>query len=184
MNSSPKYFDGSFILVLVILLASFAASAADTVIAAEPPLPDVWNAVWSGEIKVIADGEIRHASTMELRVASIAGRPAKTWSIHYSGQPSRNYEITPATGGKGRFIVDEKNGLLLDEQLVGDTLYSAFSVGNVLLNSRFERRGDEMHVEIATYELASTNAATVSNAQATAYPFRSIQVGILRRQKD
>lgn len=163
----------TLLLFLILPLATHAA--------APLPLPAAWDGVWRGEIEVIAGGKVTHRAQMELRITPIAGSLAKTWMQTYSGQPPRNYEIRPAEGGEGRFVMDEKNGVLLDEQLVGNTLLSAFRTGGVLLTSRFELRGEELEIEIATFGEQLANAAT--QPEVAALPFRSIQRGVLHRQQ-
>jgi hypothetical protein len=137
--------------------------------------------VWRGDIEVLAGGKVTHRAQMELRIAPIAGSAAKSWTQTYGGQPPRHYEIRPADASAGRFILDEKNGVLLEEQLVGDTLHSAFQVGDVLLTSRLQKRGDELVVEIATFAAATRNNVAAAKPTAVALPFRSIQHGVLRR---
>lgn len=193
MNPTLSHLKRSAAYFLAMMFTAFYPSLAQDTNAIEPlqitkpvsaVLPDSWDGVWSGEIKVIVDGETRHAVNMELTVAPIKGRSAKTWVIQYAGQPPRPYEIISAPDGKGHFQVDEKNGTVLDAQLIGDTLHSAFSVGTVLLTSRFERRGRELHVEITSYDHSGKTSTTSTNSEAINYPPQSVQVGILRRQKN
>ena len=165
----------------VLAVEPGTAAATDT----RATLPDNWNGVWRGEIEVLVDGKRQHRATMELRVQKLGDDGAKSWTIQYSGQPPRLYEIRPAPDAKGRFIVDEKDGTLLEDQLIGNILHSVFSLGDVLLTSRFENRGEEITVEIATFAFDATKLRDALNspAKATSYSFRSIQRGILRRQK-
>ena len=143
-----------------------------------PTLPPQWNGLWRGGIEVMAGGQVTHRAQMELSVAPIAGRIAWTWTQTYTGQPPRAYELRPAESDAGRFVLDEKNGVLLDGQLIGATLLSTFRTGGVLLASRFELRGDELVVEIATF---ADPPQAAGKQQVAALPFRSIQRGVLRR---
>lgn len=145
-----------------------------------PPLPATWDGVWRGDIEVLAGGATQHRATMELRVQPVAGSDAKTWTLTYSGQSPRKYEIRP-TAAAGRFIMDEKNGVLIEEQLIGDTLHSAFQVGDVLLTSRFEKRGNELAVEITTFAVAEPSPKSSAKPLAVSLPFRSIQRGLLHQ---
>lgn len=163
--------------VLIVFAAAITHSLAQS---SEAELPAAWDGVWRGEIEVLAGGKVTHRAQMELRIAPIAGSAAKTWTQTYSGQPPRQYEIRPADSGAGRFILDEKNGVLLEEQLIGDTLLSTFRTGDVLLFSRFDLRGDALAVEIATFAAPAVNGAT--KPEVGALPFRSIQRGVLHRQ--
>jgi hypothetical protein len=165
----------TFLLLLVFSLTTHAADLSPV------PLPAGWDGVWLGDIEVHAGDKVTHRARMDLRIAPVAGSVAKTWIQTYAGQPPRNYEIRPTESGEGRFVMDEKNGVLLDTQLVGNTLLSTFHTGGVLLTSRFELRGDELAVEIATFAEPASDAATQSKV--AAFPFRSIQRGVLHRQQ-
>jgi hypothetical protein len=192
MISAARFFNPNILLLSVLMCSpgpragaenTNVISTAATVKTQASPLPDAWNGVWRGQVKVSVDGETRHEVNLDLTIAKIPERTAKTWTMQYTGQPPRNYELAPAETGRGLFILDEKNGTLIEEQLIGETLYAIFSVDNVLLTSRFELRGRELHLEIATYDHSVKRTKTNAASQAVVYPFRSIQSGILRRQK-
>src|SRR3954454_8233659 len=114
------------------------------------PLSAAWDGVWKGGCQLEgADGTKPQEVAMELHVGDLAGGK-KTWKIVYGTGDKRRprpYELAPVEGKPGRFVIDEKNGLLIDYQLLGDRLYGAFTVDDSLVVARFERRGDGLHVE-------------------------------------
>jgi hypothetical protein len=154
----------------------------------EQSLPEEWNGVWKGmTVNVTADGK-REEIPMELRVAPAAGGNVKTWKILYgknAEQTTRPYEIMPVSGEPNRFVVDEKNGLFIDNQLVGNKLYSQFMVTTNLVTTRFEIKGDEISVELMMFDLRSPRKTklTSGNVEVASYKFRSTQLGTLEREK-
>jgi hypothetical protein len=122
-----------------------------------------------------------HRVEMELRIEPLEGESRLSWIQTYSGQPPRAYVLRTADGGTGRLVMDEQNGILLDAQLSGGTLHSTFRTGDVLLSSRFEKRGRELSVEIATFHDALESERPSSKV--ASLPFRSVQRGVLHRQR-
>lgn len=97
-----------------------------------PTLPKAWHGIWKGRCKT---GNLRGTSidfAMELHVEPIEGRDAWTWTIVYGEGAKRQvrpYELLPVAGSKGHFRVDEKNSIVIDSYLLGDTLYARFELG-------------------------------------------------------
>lgn len=155
---------------------------------ADQRLPAEWNGIWKGlTVNVVANGK-REEIPMELHVLPVAESNAKTWKILYgkdAAQTTRPYEIMPVSGEPNRFVVDEKNGLFIDNQLVGNVLYSQFMVTTNLVTTRFELKGEEIKVEMMMFDLRSPRQSklTGGNIEVASYRFRSTQFGVLRRER-
>jgi hypothetical protein len=151
-------------------------------------LPAQWEGIWKGTtVNITADGA-RKEIPMELHVVSLSESGNKSWKIFYtekSGKTVRPYEIMPIPGERGRFVVDEKNGLFIENQLVGSVLYSQFMVSTNLVTTRFELKNDEIHVEMIMFDLRSPRRTklTGGDIEVDSYKFRSTQAGILKREK-
>ncbi len=148
--------------------------------------PAAWNGVWKGlTVNVAADGK-REEIPMELHVLPLSQGRAHSWKILYgkdAAQTTRPYEIMPVDGDPNRFVVDEKNGLLIDNQLVGSVLYSQFMVTTNLVTTRFELKGDEMRVELLMFDLRAPRQSKLNggNIEVASYRFRSAQSGVLKK---
>jgi hypothetical protein len=82
--------------------------------------------------------------SMEIRIAPIAGSRGVTWRITstFGGkQTVRNYELLPDAGKVGLFQLGEKNGILIDAKLMGQTLSSYFRDNDLLTTVKYEHRG-------------------------------------------
>ena len=73
---------------------------------------------------------------MELKIAA-KDKGRWSWTIVYSGQPERAYELVAVPDSPGSFVLDERNGILLDVRLENNELLSAFEVGGRLLLTRY-----------------------------------------------
>ncbi len=179
------------VLVLMIACAGHASAAPapwqSPAKPADMPLPPEWLGVWKGAtLSVTADGK-KEEMPMELHVAGVPGGSARTWRILYGSGPAqttRPYEILPVAGEPGRFVVDEKNGLFLDNQLVGNVLYSQFLVTTNLVTTRFEIKGDVINVEMMMFDVRSPRQSKLAggSVEVSSYRFRSVQYGRLKKQ--
>lgn len=83
-----------------------------------------------------------------------------SWILHYEApnQSPRKYElIQDASGWK----IDEKNGVILLQQLLGNRISSSFSVGGSLLITSYWLENDVLHMEIhAVAQEAYTKSET------------------------
>ncbi len=147
------------LLVGVVLLTLAGLSAAEDTpapAAKKAALPEAWHGIWKGRVK----SESRNGKTvdfaMELHIEPIEGRNACTWRIVYGEGDRRQvrpYELLPVDG-KGHFRIDEKNGIVIDAFLIGDTIYSSFGLNKVRIDARYRLRGDALEFSIATQKAA------------------------------
>jgi hypothetical protein len=171
-------------LVLVALSPSALAQEAKGDVGA---LPVEWEGVWRGSTLRVTTSGVREQTPMVLEVRAVPGGSTRTWKITYGDGPdqeTRPYELSPVAGEPGRLLLDEKNGLLIDNQLVGKVLYSQFVVTTNLVAMRFELEGDRIAVEMTMYDVAAPRKSqlTGGNIEVTSYRFKSIQSGVLERQ--
>jgi len=149
-------------------------------------LPAAWDGVWRGTTTLFwAMGKVETAA-MELHVSPLTDGKAKTWQVSYEfsdRREARAYEIRPADGA-GRFIIDEKNGFLIDNYLSGNTLYSQFTINGNLVTTRFELQGKTMAVELTMFDARNPRRTklTGGNFEVASFSPKYIQRGILRRE--
>lgn len=151
-------------------------------------LPASWDGVWKGATKLNwASGRVEEVA-MELHVSPFAGGTAKSWKVVYvfaDRREVREYEIRPAEGaGAGRLVIDEKNGLLIDNYLSGETLYSRFTVNGNLVTTRFELRGESLEVELTMFDASKPRLTklTGGNFEVASFSPKYVQRGTLRRE--
>lgn len=123
---------------------------------------------------------------MELLITPHPDDPLKVgWTVIYgtgNDRQERAYELAAVPGYPNRFLMDEKNGILVDHALFGPTLVSEFRVNATLLLSRFERTPDGVHVEIYSFQTTPSRRSGPrgSDIDVESYPATTLQRGLLR----
>ncbi len=167
--------------------AAALAAVLATAVAAEPSLPTDWHGVWEGRLTVYGPTGNVFTRPMTLQITPRRGAGGLTWRMttEMSGQKNvRDYELIPEPGRPGRFRIDEKNGIRLNARLMGNVLYAYYKDGDILIGSRFERRGNGLLVELASVETRNplTSVLRQDNIEIQSYRLGSVQVGELRKK--
>lgn len=159
----------------------FCAFAVCSYAVAEPAslaaaLPAAWHGVWEGALSFGKRGGGTIPMTLEIAPLEEPAGGA-TWRITYGegeGAHVRDYRLLPG-GGPGLFVIDERNGVLIDarlEELPGlSVLHSAFDVGGSLNSASYELEGDALVFEFATS--SAEDVRTTRAAAAAAEPQRT-----------
>ncbi len=120
------------------------------------PFPASWTGVWRGPIVTASPKGTRRTFDMELHILPIAGASRYRWTIVYiseNGRQERPYELVEIDRSRGHFQVDEKNGILIDSFLIGDSLHVQFAVQGSLITIRYLRRGTDILFELVTTQM-------------------------------
>lgn len=116
-----------------------------------------------------------------LRIQPISNNPMRyTWQTTYGPEANklvRNYELVVKDRGAGHFVIDEKDGTLIDAWWLGNKLYSQFRVENRLISTQCERQSNRLHYELVTYEPLSSPQAEGSQQKV---PFESYQIQVVQ----
>jgi hypothetical protein len=156
---------------------------------AQPPeptqLPPAWYGTWAGTLTVTPEKGDPRTVPMALEIAPIPDTNRYTFRLTYGpeGTRPRDYELVPKKDKPGRFEIDEKNGIRLDAKLTGDTLHATFQVGDTLIQSRYERVGDVLKVEMTacTVKDPTVTKPTGSGAEVKSFAVVSVQTAELKR---
>ncbi len=90
-----------------------------------------------------------------------------------------------AKATQGRYIVDENNGIVLDNKVVNNRMYALFEVNNSLLTTFITFEKDQMVFEIVFASTANKNITFANNEERTeviSYPISTVQRAILIKQ--
>ncbi len=114
-------------------------STHDTLPPKEYIFPDDWLGQWSGELKIYKTEGLKQTVPMSLDLSETDSIGIYTWAIIYgkdSTAQRRNYQLRVVDKLKGHYLIDEKNGILLDAYHIHNELNSIFEVmGNTLMTS-------------------------------------------------
>jgi hypothetical protein len=92
--------------------------------------------------------------------------------------------LKPVDPAKGHWMVDEQNGILLDQYWIGPKFYSVFSIGGMTIVNSYWREGAQLLVEFASFpskSVRTSGAGTEESPTVESYHVRSYQKGILSR---
>jgi hypothetical protein len=159
-------------LLLALVLSSTSAYA--------EPIPASWHGTWKGILEYRLGGQPAVRSSMTLIIEPVSSDTLR-WAIQYEGQPVRDYAMKHQQGG--HYIVDEKNGILIDHVFVDGVLYSQFEVmgrrftiEHRLVEGKIVESGNTFQIEGAR----ESGGQTVPEVRS--YPLVSYQRAVLTRQ--
>lgn len=149
--------------------------------------PDDYFGIYKGTLEIEAENGIREIP-MELHL-----KPTDTiGKYHYTliygegdMRQERKYTLRDEDPEKGRFTVDENNGIVLDDKLMGNKLYSLFEVQGNLLTTFITFHQDHLVFEITFANKENRRVSQAENEEKTeviSYPISTVQRGILKKQ--
>lgn len=114
-------------------------------IAQTTDFPKSWEGNWKGEVTIFsANGNYKVPMTLVIQPINST---SWSWTLHYEApnQSPRKYELIQDKSG---WKIDEKNGIVLPQQFLGNRMVSSFSVGGNLLLCYYWIEDDLLHLEI------------------------------------
>lgn len=155
-------------------------------LADEPPqqLPKSWH----GTLVITAGAGKETKVPMSLTILPQEKSDILVFKITYGEgdkKQVRSYELKPHPEHRDRFIIDEKNGILIDVRLVGDTLYCPFQVNDQIINdTRYRMEGGRMIFELIVIDLKQPRISQLKGGkfEVKSHVPQVVQQGILRKQ--
>jgi hypothetical protein len=124
--------------------------------------PDSWLGTYEGDMYILRAHSER-IDTVDVIFEFLATNQEKRWTYRMTykspkyGDIVKDYEIIkPDSLAKNVYLLDEKDGIYIEEVLMGNTLYSAFSVAGSRLVSVLRKEEDELFLEIFSSKDKST----------------------------
>lgn len=178
--------------VLLLLVNSLFAQSKKSLPLNPPPRGEMEGAFlgqWKGKLQWMVAGKPTKEFSMQLIIQPADTVGQYTWQIIYgdSGKvDNRPYLLKPVDTAKGYWVIDERDGIVLDSYLHGNSLHGAFTVtGNTIVDN-YTVNGDEMNVEFFSIKLDQKNTSgkgTDETPFVDSYKITSYQVGVLKRVK-
>jgi hypothetical protein len=151
---------------------------------AHPGLPVEWHGRWTGTLKITPVAGEAQETPMEMVIEPLKDSKNYRWRIVYGKGPAREYELIPQEKAN-HFVIDEKNGLLIDAWLIGGTVHSFFQVAESMIPVRYERNGDTLRfsLTVSTNKDPRTTKMTKGDFEAKAFRLQSVHVAELKKSK-
>lgn len=144
---------------------------------------------WQGTLHWYAQGvDTPRTVHMELDIRPHPDSAGQyTWHIIYGkpGQDNRPYLLKPVDAAKGHWVIDEVNGILLDQYWTAGKFAGAFTVGNTTIVNSYWIENGQLQVEFYSYTarpLVTTGKGTEDSPRVDSYAMRAYQRATLRKK--
>lgn len=150
-------------------------------------LPRQWLGSWKGQVTAESAEGKSEPFDMELEIGEHPDPQRLKWKITYDGkqgQSVRDYEIVAEDVAKGRYVIDERNGVRIATSRIGNSLLSHFSISGQTLWTRYELQNDDpdtMLVEIVTASDGPAVTSRLENLEVISLQPNSRQSARLKR---
>ncbi|MEO1257418.1 MAG: hypothetical protein AAFZ15_01430 [Bacteroidota bacterium] len=118
-----------YFLAFLFLIFSFSVNNLNA-----QGFPEAWAGIWKGEMTNHNVKGKQSQFPMELHILPTDSAHVWTWRLvyHPNDRPkdARNYQLVLKDKAAGHYVIDEKNGILLDAYYIDERLISNFSIGN------------------------------------------------------
>ncbi len=149
--------------------------------------PKSWAGNWKGELSWYSgNSKEPRKVNMELRIAALDSVNMYSWQLIYGSvtEDNRPYVLKPVDMEKGHWVIDEKNGIVLDQYRIGDRFIGSFTVLKSTIVNSYWMENDKMIVEFYSYSatpVATTGNGTDDSPKVDSYRVGSFQKAVLQR---
>lgn len=170
-------------LAIILLLV-----AANSAFAQDFPLPFIGH--WKGELLWYKTGTASPQTVpMQLIIQPADTVGHYTWQIIYGANNSDNrpYLLKPVDTDKGHWLIDERNGIRIDQYWVGGRFASAFTVQSTTIVDSYWIEGDSLIAEfysLSAAPVSSTGSGTDEVPTVKSYAAKGYQRAVLRKHQD
>lgn len=140
-------------IVIFLILSSTSISYSQESKSNETTFPERALGVWEGTMKIYSYNNLRDSVKVRFTAARTDIDSVYTWKTEYLS-PTRplvkDYKLVVDDLSKGRYILDEGDGVHLIEYNVGNKLYSLFKVNDIYLSSSSELKDGKLIFEVTS----------------------------------
>lgn len=155
---------------------------------AQPSFPKDWEGHWEGKLLWYKTGsDTPQEVIMQLKIAAVDTLKGWTWQLVYgeAGADNRPYHLLSKDTAKGHWVIDEHNGIVLDQYLVAGIFTGAFTVQKSTIVNSYRLEGDKMIVEFYTLgasPVSTTGQGTAESPAVMSYKINGYQRAELFRK--
>ena len=144
---------------------------------AQTSFPEKCLGIWTGTMHIYNRGSLVDSVTIKLNVTRTNAPDTFVWKTEYLSEKFpmvKDYKLVISDAGKGVFITDEGDGIILMDYLFENKLYSVFETQGILLTSTYEWLGNKIIFEVTSGKELQTTHGVKS------YSVLNLQKAILR----
>lgn len=145
---------------------------------AQTSFPEKCLGIWTGTMHIYNRGSLVDSVTIKLNVTRTNAPDTFVWKTEYLSEKFpmvKDYKLVISDAGKGVFITDEGDGIILMDYLFENKLYSVFETQGILLTSTYEWLGNQIIFEVTSGKELQTTHGVKS------YSVLNLQKAILRK---
>ena len=152
-----------------------------------PKFPDDFFGNYKGTL-TINNSRGEQQIPMEFHLQATDSTDQFTYTLVYGegdARQERLYTLKTLDSKAGTYVVDENNGIILDDKVVANRMYSLFEVQGNLLTTFITFEKDQLLFEIvfASKENARTTyAENEAKTEVISYPISTVQRAILKKE--
>ena len=169
-----------FLFIMVNIISISAKSQSGS-------FPQSWTGNWKGEL-LWYKGTAKEPQKvmMELRIHP-ADSNRFSWQIIYGSETvdNRPYTLIAKDTSKGHWLIDENNGIVLDQFWIANKFCGAFTVQNATIVNNYWIEKDKLFAEfysLSAKPIATTGKGTEESPSADSYKIGTYQIATLSRQ--
>lgn len=142
---------------------------------------------WEGELVWYATGKKEPQKVkMQLTIQPADTAGHYTWQMVYgtNKEDVRPYLLKPVDTAQGHWVIDERDGIQLDQYWTGYRFSSAFTVQTTTIVSSYWREGDQLLVEfhsLGAQSISKTGQGTKEIPFVESYAVKGFQKAVLKR---
>ena len=113
--------------------------------------PQSWVGNYRGELEIYTVDSVAMRLPMQLAIQPTKRDSVYTWAIIYdikNNRDVRSYELKIVDSAKGHYMIDEKNGILIDSYYRNGILTGFFDVNQTFIIATYQKQGDSIVFEI------------------------------------
>ena len=170
-----------FAVLLLTSLVSFTVSSQSAT------FPQSWIGNWKGELQWYKTGKAEPQKiNMELRIHPADSMNTWTWQIIYGAETEDNrpYKLISKDTSKIHWVIDENNGIVLNQYWVADKFCGAFTVMNSTIINNYWVENDKLIAEfysINAKPIATTGKGTTESPSVDSYLIGGYQKAVLTK---
>ncbi len=192
-DSKMKKFSFTILICLLVLNATAQNQQRQTLSVPSFPeeeatFPKSFLGNWKGRLQWMVAGKPAQTFSMQLKIQPTDSTNQYTWQIIYGddNKDNRPYILKPIDASKGHWVVDERDGIMLDSYVHGNSIHGAFTVqGNTIVDN-YRVENDTMFVEFFSFKLGdkkTSGKGTEETPFVDSYRMGSYQMGTLKKEK-
>ena len=147
---------------------------------AQTSFPEKCLGIWTGTMHIYNRGSLVDSVTIKLNVTRTNAPDTFVWKTEYLSEKFpmvKDYKLVISDAGKGVFITDEGDGIILMDYLFENKLYSVFETQGILLTSTYEWLGNQIIFEVTSGKELQTTLGVKS------YSVLNLQKAVLKKMK-